>query len=331
MAKNNILHKLHNHTKEELFSTGVYTITSKVNGKMYVGSVSYIGNKYIKSHYGFYGRWNLHLNHLKRGVHHSIYLQRHVNKYGIEDLKFEILDICDPSICKGIEIYWINTLDTCRNGFNMYVYFKDYFSKIERTNRIKLNEEDVINKYKELLDVKKTSIYFKVSYSKIREILYKHEITLNSQFYSKNKLNYKLLIEEYFNNKISASELAKKYKVDSATLLSGFRRLGYDTKINIVRKNIEYIYKRHIDGEMIKDLANEYKIDKTSLMTCFREYKKNDLDTPLKKYEKVEKDIFLIYKRYCNGESINKQISIEYLVPPSTIYRVFKKKNLKIC
>lgn len=63
---------------------GIYKIESKINGRIYIGSSSNI----IR-------RWKLHKNELKRGVHHSIILQNHVNKYGIDDLIFTIVKECD--------------------------------------------------------------------------------------------------------------------------------------------------------------------------------------------------------------------------------------------
>lgn len=41
-----------------------------------------------------YRRWNLHKSELIRKKHHSIILQRHFNKYGIEDLVFTVIEEC---------------------------------------------------------------------------------------------------------------------------------------------------------------------------------------------------------------------------------------------
>ena len=63
---------------------GIYEIISKVNGRKYIGSSDNI-----------YRRWRIHKHTLLRGVHHSVILQRHVNKYGIGDLIFSILEECE--------------------------------------------------------------------------------------------------------------------------------------------------------------------------------------------------------------------------------------------
>ena len=63
--------------------TGIYRITSKLKGRKYIGSAKII--KY---------RWQRHKSDLSKGVHHSRLLQRHYNKYGLEDLFFEIIETC---------------------------------------------------------------------------------------------------------------------------------------------------------------------------------------------------------------------------------------------
>ena len=63
-------------------NSGIYSITSKINGKRYVGSAIRICK-----------RWKEHLNDLRLNKHHAEYLQRHYNKYGKEDLIFTVLEI----------------------------------------------------------------------------------------------------------------------------------------------------------------------------------------------------------------------------------------------
>jgi group I intron endonuclease len=60
---------------------GIYKIKSIIKPeKIYIGSTLDIKH-----------RWNIHLSLLKRNKHHSIRLQNHINKYGLEDLQFSIL------------------------------------------------------------------------------------------------------------------------------------------------------------------------------------------------------------------------------------------------
>ena len=78
---------------------GVYQI--ELNGKRYVGSAAR----------RFEFRWQLHLWQLRRGIHHSKYLQRAYNKYGEEALKFSILEIAKtPTECLFLEQKYIDKI-----------------------------------------------------------------------------------------------------------------------------------------------------------------------------------------------------------------------------
>lgn len=104
-------------------SSGIYQIRSKINGKIYVGSALCIKR-----------RWQGHLTTLNRNIN-SRYLQNHVNKYGVDDLQFSIIEFCPKEKLLEREQYWINTLQP---QFNL--------AKIAGSNiGIKLSEE---TKYK---------------------------------------------------------------------------------------------------------------------------------------------------------------------------------------
>lgn len=65
--------------------SGIYQIQSKIKPhKIYVGSAINMNE-----------RWHQHLNLLKRNKHGNIKLQRHHNKYGVDDLQFTLLLECD--------------------------------------------------------------------------------------------------------------------------------------------------------------------------------------------------------------------------------------------
>ena len=65
---------------------GVYTITNRVNGKVYVGSTG-------KS---FKVRWMVHRKALRKNTHHAKKLQHSWNKHGEENFIFAPLLICAP-------------------------------------------------------------------------------------------------------------------------------------------------------------------------------------------------------------------------------------------
>lgn len=85
---------------------GIYMIQSIIKPeRIYIGSAVSISS-----------RWRQHLNRLSRGVHHSLKLQRHYNKYGINDLIFTILKECSKEELIRYEQSYIDTLNPYFNG-----------------------------------------------------------------------------------------------------------------------------------------------------------------------------------------------------------------------
>jgi group I intron endonuclease len=80
--------------------TCIYKISSKSKpDRVYVGSAK-----------NFNARMSLHKHDLKRNKHHSKKLQRHVNKYGIGDLSFSVLEECSYDTILKREQHYIDTL-----------------------------------------------------------------------------------------------------------------------------------------------------------------------------------------------------------------------------
>ena len=76
---------------------GIYKITCVVNGKCYIGQSTDIRS-----------RWFAHRGKLRRNKHNNKYLQNLWNKYGEENMKFEIVEECPIEIIDERERYWIN-------------------------------------------------------------------------------------------------------------------------------------------------------------------------------------------------------------------------------
>ena len=84
---------------------GIYKIISP-NGKTYVGKSTNIEERF-KS-YQYEGRRK---NQLK--------LNNSIKKYGLENNVFELLEECSEFDLNEREIYWIDKLDTVKNGLNL--------------------------------------------------------------------------------------------------------------------------------------------------------------------------------------------------------------------
>lgn len=66
-------------------ATGIYAIRHTESGKVYVGSAK-----------SFDARWRVHRCLLRKGAHHSPYLQAAWNKHGEQSFVFEKLLVCKP-------------------------------------------------------------------------------------------------------------------------------------------------------------------------------------------------------------------------------------------
>lgn len=88
-------------------NTGIYKIENLINGKVYVGSAV-----------NFKARVNLHIHRLRLKKHHSCKLQNSWNKYGEENFKFEIIELCEKDKLIEREQYYIDLYDSFNKGYN---------------------------------------------------------------------------------------------------------------------------------------------------------------------------------------------------------------------
>jgi group I intron endonuclease len=91
--------------------SGVYLITNIINGKVYVGSAANSLNQ----------RLHNHKYKLGKNKHENVYLQNAVNKYGIENFTFEILEEYAKQYVISMEQWWMNMLDSFnrKRGYNL--------------------------------------------------------------------------------------------------------------------------------------------------------------------------------------------------------------------
>jgi group I intron endonuclease len=85
--------------------SGVYQIFNKTNGKRYVGRAKDV----VK-------RWNVHRVHLRRGTHHSRYLQSSWNKHGEASFEFRKIVVC---AAKDLLVYEQIVLDAFVPEYNV--------------------------------------------------------------------------------------------------------------------------------------------------------------------------------------------------------------------
>lgn len=88
--------------------SGIYKITNKVNGKIYIGQT-----------YDVVSRWIHHKSDLNHNRHHNIHLQKAWNMYGQENFDFEIIERCSVDQLNTREEFWIHQYDSYNSGYNL--------------------------------------------------------------------------------------------------------------------------------------------------------------------------------------------------------------------
>ena len=93
----------------EAIVSGIYAITNKVNGKMYIGSSVALPRRISR-----------HKTDLNRNAHDNNKLQRAWNRYGAESFEFSVLElVADASALIEREQYWIDSTNACVAGYNL--------------------------------------------------------------------------------------------------------------------------------------------------------------------------------------------------------------------
>lgn len=273
--------------------TGVYLITFVGSKKVYIGSVS--TNEYkIKSKNGFYCRWSKHI-YLLRKNNHQTTLQNAYNKYGEENMFFEILEICEPKICLQREQYYINKYDSYSNGYNsrpiaennkgfkQSINQKNKISKKYRTIRDKYYN-DVKNLYYEGRTTREISSILKISRGMIHKIFKENKIDVRSlSDYKKIKIYQFLLNGEFVKEWQSIADCAKNLN---------FNTHGIQLVLNKKCKHYKGYYFNYekISKSCVLDNIN-YFISKSKNIKYQNIKQKNENGTILKVWKNVNEVI----------------------------------------
>ena len=81
---------------------GIYKVTNKINGKVYIGQSVDIGR-----------RWHQHMT-----AEDDIYFHKAIQKYGVENFEWEVIEQCKKKDLDKREIYWIEYYDAFNKGYN---------------------------------------------------------------------------------------------------------------------------------------------------------------------------------------------------------------------
>jgi len=193
--------------------SGIYIITNSVNHKIYVGSTQ-----------NFTDRFTQHKSDLKN-LRHNRRFQNFVNKYGIECLKFNLLEeVEDLSQLLIREQFYLDSLECwkSRKGFNINKFadsirgIKMPKSHCEATRKRMMG--NTITKGRKLSEQhsKKISDFWKNNPERLAKM--KNQNRLSQLNVDRTKYKKGKIIEVYFNNVLidtieSLKEVCKKYNL----------------------------------------------------------------------------------------------------------------------
>lgn len=182
----------------------IYKIECLLDGKVYIGQTK---NKQK--------RWDEHKYELRRGIHHSIHLQRAWSKYGEKNFSFAVIEQCHQETADEKEKYWINFYDSTNKskGYNLEsggnqhkTLAKETKKKIGRLNKLHyhkktkhyVNSPEAIAKRSKSNKGKRRSEGFR---KRMSEIASQRKGESNSFYGRKHSDEFKKMMSEKFKGK----------------------------------------------------------------------------------------------------------------------------------
>ena len=145
----------------------IYTITCQKSGRLYVGSTNH-----------FQRRQSEHLSALRSGSHHSAFLQRVFDKYGEDNLIWDILENCANELLLEREQYWYNRLEPVFNMVSPVRGPSDVLKKA--VLQVDVITGHIIREYPSLSDA---ATALGISHSLISYVLHGHQRTAGGYYW----------------------------------------------------------------------------------------------------------------------------------------------------
>ena len=140
----------------------IYKIENQINHKIYIGKTNYTNPQ---------KRWKQHQADSKKDSCNHRALYRALNKYGVENFSFEIIE--ETQNPEEREKYYIALYNTYHNGYNETLGG-------DGASYLNLPEQDICKFYLKPHTLIETSQYFNHDIETIKQILYKYNIQIVS-------------------------------------------------------------------------------------------------------------------------------------------------------
>jgi len=283
--------------------SGIYCIRSVSQNKIYIGQSVDLNRRILNHKYL-----------LKKGKHSNEILQRHHDKYGINDLKFETIEFCEIENLDDRECYWINYYDSMnrKNGFNMETGGHEGKNISEERRQAITGEGNPMYG-------KKHSEEF-INYMRIKNRASSDKLTME------NVENIKIRIVN-FEKQV---ELAKEFNVKISTINKIAKCKNWEwvrPELNKLLLNIEKAAKEKFRQEIIKYYESGHNAFKISKIT---NYSYSSINKILRNEIMAEKENWIAYKQtilndYRKGLTY-KEILEKHGVAKTTFARIISEE-----
>lgn len=331
---------------------GIYKITNKINGKLYIGQSVEIES-----------RWTRHKRELNGFKHKNKHLERAWHKYGKENFTHEIIEICDREVLDEREKFWIAYFNSndYKYGYNQDTggrlgkkVNKDtalnmasnrvYKTGVDNPNSI-LNEEQVIDIKYSLIEgvevqtiadkygvenhviysIRKLDTYYRVA-EEINEVI--------TEMYYKDTRH--TIYDSIFYN-LENSHTSNEVKNRRPGLVPSRKAPMPKISKNKFPKEVELIKEFIFKTEKINitDIANMFGVKNNMVLDIFKlttyKYVCEDLnDAIYKKYLEFSDERILSVKEVIEIKTVlaeyknitNKELALKYNIDPSAISNI---------
>lgn len=235
---------------------GIYKVTNKINGKVYIGQSVDIGR-----------RWREHMN-----AKDDIYFHKAIQKYGVENFEWEVIEQCKKKDLDEREIYWIEYYDSFNKGYNC--------TKGGDGMRAGVNAGERNPSWKGgiSLDPEYGKQWYEANKEKMKE------------YYETNKEELKKKQKEYYEtNKEKRKEYHRQYREANKEKAKEYR----ETNKEKIKQQIKEW--NEVNKEKVKEKQKEY----------YQAYKEQ-VKEKQKEYREANKEKIKEYNRQRNKKSMKK-------------------------